>query len=140
MKEELEIVLPFDTSKMGLPAEPTEEEKLLQEVSKVIEHADRYKDVFNVAITLFNYKQRRQYQLSKLEFLFIPVFKDKMIKVTLLARGGHIASDTKLMEAVVYSGKNWACAKVDYMVANVMRYGLKQLFLQGEKVSDDAFL
>jgi len=139
MTTEVEIVRP-ETIVTVIGREPTEEEIMMEQVNKATQHAEKYTEIFSMVITLFNYKQRSQYRLGKLEFLFTPMLASKMIRVTLLARGGYIASDTKLLEHTVYYDKDWACRKVDHMIAHVMRYGLKQLFLQGEKVSDDAFL
>lgn len=105
------------------------------------EHAEKYKPVIDLTLNYFNYKQRRQYNIKKLKFIFVPLLEaEPSLKVSLVAFGGIKAKDMILLDTTVGLRDDYVRSNIDNMIAYIMRYGLKHLYINGVETTEDAFL
>ncbi len=110
------------------------------EVEKFIEMINE--DLLKEVVRKFNYKQRSEYRLSELKFILIPD-KDTTIdaaKLDLVAFGSSGCLDKKLCSSWVVNERLPVTDDVFDMIANIMRYGLKQIYQEGQVISDGAYL
>lgn len=105
------------------------------------EHTEKYKTAIDLTLDYFNYKQRKQYNIKKLKFIFVPLLEaEPLLKVSLVAFGDVKAKDMILLDTTVPLRDDYVRRSVDDMIAYMMRHGLKHLYINGVETTEDAFL
>ncbi len=101
------------------------------------------------AVELFNYKQRQTYQIDRMELICSYDIKEfEWINFDLIAYGKPKAKTVKIFSTRIGGAKDVIMGldfdpipkSISSIIAQLIRYGLKQMYLEGEEISEDAYI
>jgi hypothetical protein len=141
MKEEESEMITIDAS--GTEASSKNLVAQAEEMVRIAEERiAMYQPAIDLTLNYFNYKQRRQYNIRKLQFVVVPQtdVPYNYIRISVLAIGGTKAKDMRIADKSAYPSADRVIAIIDQIIAEIMRYGLKHLYINGVETSEDAFL
>jgi hypothetical protein len=89
----------------------------------------------------FNKKQKAMYKLSLLKMIVIPLMgSENEMRIDWIAYGTPTSLDKRLMSRTMEIDRSKFGEFITHLVTHTMRYGLKHVYIEGEEISEDAYL
>lgn len=132
------------------PDEPTEPRPLSIIESSSDPHSQVMQDyldfynnqLFRILVEMFNFKQRYQYQISEIKLILVPIKEeghDYKLDVVAFAKDPK-SKDKQLFSVEIESTLDSFAKEFTKILATIMRYGLKDIFLKAKDINEDAYL